>query len=65
MYCWIKADLSPEGMRQILCEPADRVIIQPENPSNKDSHHIIHSVLFSDENFQKEEIVFNDNLTAI
>ena len=65
MYCWIKADLSPEGMRQILCEPADRVIIQPENPSNKDSHHIIHSVLFSDQNFQKEEIVFNDNLTAI
>ena len=65
MYCWIKADLSPEGMRQILCEPADRVIIQPENPSNKDSHHIIHSILFSDQNFQKEEIVFNDNLTAI
>jgi hypothetical protein len=32
-FCWIKADPTFEGLKQLLYEPEDRVIIQPANPS--------------------------------
>lgn len=32
-HCWIKADPTFEGLRQILCEPADRVWIQAVDPT--------------------------------
>jgi energy-coupling factor transporter ATP-binding protein EcfA2 len=31
-HCWIKADPTFEGLRQVLYEPADRVRIQPDSP---------------------------------
>jgi predicted nuclease with TOPRIM domain len=32
-HCWIKADPTFEGLRQLLYEPADRVRIQPDDPT--------------------------------
>ncbi len=32
-FCWIKADLTFEGLKQVLYEPADRVAIQPNDPT--------------------------------
>ena len=32
-YCWIKADPTFEGLRQLLYEPAERVRIQPDDPT--------------------------------
>lgn len=64
-YCWLKAELSFEGLKQILYEPSARVRIQKEQPNEKDPHQVIESVVFDDEKFQKTPIVFNDSLTCI
>lgn len=64
-FCWIKAEPSFEGLMQIIYEPKERVVIQKECPNDKDIHQIIESVQFTDGNFQKEPIVFNDYLTCI
>lgn len=32
-YCWIKADTTFEGLKQLLYEPEDRVAIQAKNPT--------------------------------
>ena len=64
-YCWIKGDSTFEGLKQILYEPADRVFIGEDCPEKKDSHYVIKSVKFNDENFQQEEIIFNPNLNCI
>lgn len=67
-YCWINSELSFEGLRQILFEPAERVKIQEINPnSHKKSYNIIDSIEFKSENrvFQKEPIYLNENLNCI
>lgn len=64
-FCWIKAELSFEGLYQILYEPAERVSIQEGYPNSKSGHQIIRSIQFEDPNFQTEPIVFNDDLTCI
>lgn len=64
-FCWIKAELSFEGLYQILYEPAERVSIQESCPNAKSSHQIIKSIQFDDPNFQTGPIVFNDDLTCI
>lgn len=64
-FCWIKADNTFDGLRQVVYEPADRIFIGPEHPDLKDSHYVIKSVKFNDEKFQQEEIVFNPNLNCI
>lgn len=64
-YCWIKADPTFNGLKQILYEPRERVRISQMVPDYKAEYHIIESVQFVDEDFQVEPIVFNDNLTCI
>ena len=64
-YCWIKADPTFEGLKQIIYEPGERVFIGTECPDQKDSHYVIKSVKFNDEQFQQEEISFNPNLNCI
>ena len=64
-FCWIKAELSFEGLYQILYEPAERVFIQECYPNTKSSHQIIESIQFEDPNFQTEPIIFNEGLTCI
>ena len=64
-YCWIKADPTFEGLKQIIYEPGERVSIGTECPDQKDSHYVIKSVKFNDGQFQQEEISFNPNLNCI
>lgn len=65
-YCWIKADLSFNGLTQILYVPEDRVKIQYEKPEEKESYRVIdHIIIDNDENFSNEPIYFNENLNCI
>ncbi|MBO1358942.1 AAA family ATPase [Acetobacter sacchari] len=47
-YCWIKADTTFEGLRQILHEPADRVYIGASPPVYYDEARVISRVTLSD-----------------
>ncbi len=64
-FCWIKAELTFEGLQQILYEPDDRVRIQREKPEEKDEHQLIDYIIFHDERFAEEPIYLNEGLTAI
>ncbi|MCD8290280.1 MAG: hypothetical protein LUC91_02120, partial [Prevotella sp.] len=64
-YCWIKAEPTFEGLKQILYEPEERVIIQAEMPGQKDPHHVIKRVVFHDADFSTDPIYINPNLTCI
>lgn len=64
-YCWVKADLTFEGLMQILCEPADRIAIQEDKPEQHDPHRSIESIQFHDASFQEEPICFSEGLTCI
>lgn len=43
-YCWIKGDVSWEGLKQVLFEPEDRVRIQEINPEPSKSIYTISNV---------------------
>ena len=43
-YCWVKAELTFEGLKQILYEPADRVFIGEQPAILKNDYQIIESV---------------------
>lgn len=63
-YCWIKADLTFEGLKQILCEPKDRVRIQANKPEEKSGYHVIKSIEIDSE-ICKQSILLNPNLNTI
>ncbi len=64
-YCWIKADPTFNGLKQILYEPKERVRISQMLPDYKAEYYVIDKIQFIDEDFQAEPIVFNENLTCI
>lgn len=66
-YCWIKADPTFEGLKQILYEPesGERVQIGPIEPDQKDEYRVIRKIKFTDVNDFPEEIEFNKNLCSI
>jgi ABC-type lipoprotein export system ATPase subunit len=70
-YCWIKADTAFEGLKQILYEPEDRVVIQPTDPtplksSQTISEFFIKKVELEPElKFKKTELGLNDGLVAV
>lgn len=43
-YCWIKADPTFEGLKQILYEPEERVVIQEEDPTPSRSNFTLSNV---------------------
>ncbi|MCS6267985.1 MAG: hypothetical protein H2174_10535 [Vampirovibrio sp.] len=49
-YCWIKADPTFDGLRQILAEPADRVFIGEVPPIHHVDAHVIESVSITSAN---------------
>jgi len=63
-FCWIKADLTFEGLKQILCEPKDRVKIQANRPEEKSGYHVIKSIEIDSE-ICKQSISLNPNLNTI
>ena len=56
-YCWIKADPTFEGLRQLSYEPADRVAIQATDPTPIKSGYCIADV-------EIEDAVVNDELSV-
>lgn len=66
-YCWIKADTTFEGLRQILHEPADRVFIGPSAPDYHDQARVISSVVIDDSTgwFGKTTIPLNPGMVSI
>lgn len=64
-FCWIKANPTFEGLKQIAYEPEDRVKIQELKPEEKEDYQIIDKVKFIDDSFTPDEILINQNLTTI
>lgn len=66
-YCWIKADPTFEGLRQVLWEPEFRVYIGETSPQLSDKSRIITSIKITNHNewFGQEELEFNSGLVAI
>lgn len=64
-YTWIKADMSFEGLKQIIYEPLERIKIQETIPEEKPDYLIIESITLDNELFGKQTIEFNQNLNSI
>lgn len=64
--CWIKADTTFEGLKQILYEPQDRVKIQELKPEEKSDYNVIDFVEFKNPSTSEKHIVyFNQNLNSV
>lgn len=64
-YCWIKADPTFNGFKQILYEPEERVCISDNKPEIKENYYVIDKVEFNSQDFPTTPIYFNDKLTCI
>mgnify|MGYP000006408194 FL=1 len=69
-YCWIKADPTWEGLKQVLFEPEERVRIQELCPADRiDNYRIIDQIVIEDDTvphrFSNDAIPINENLTCI
>ena len=66
-FCWIKADPTFEGLKQLLYEPEDRVYIGPTPPILHDETRVIRSVALANSNgwFDDVEIPLNAGLVSI
>jgi hypothetical protein len=62
---WIKADLTYEGLKQIIFEPKERVLIGPVKPDEKDKYKVIRKIKFAGSTDFPTEIEFNSNLCSI
>ena len=72
--CWIKADPTFEGLKQIIYEPEERVKIQKENPNYEFNKPYFERISIKDDvklfenervTLSKKEIPFNKNLVTI
>ena len=64
-YCWIKADPTFNGLKQLLYEPEQRVRISQTKPETKADYQVIERVEITDTDFSPEPIFFSDKLTCI
>lgn len=65
-YSWIKADLTFDGLKQILYEPNERVLIQERNPSDSKTERLtISHVIYTNPDGVKEEVSLNCDLNSI
>lgn len=65
-FCWIKADPTFEGLKQVLYEPKERVRISSSVPDEKSKYYLIDRVeIIGNTDFSPEPIYFSDKLTCI
>lgn len=66
-YCWIKADPTFEGLKQITCEPEERVYIGASVSKSKNDANVIDRVEIRNSNhwFEEGSIPLNENLITI
>lgn len=63
--CWIKADPTFEGLKQVIYEPKARVRIQSLKPHQKAGYQVIESVKISHSDFVEQTLHLNQSLNAI
>jgi len=65
--CWIKADPTFEGLKQIIYEPEERVYIGEEPPCKIERNKIIKSITISNSNgwFEDKPLPLNEGLVSI
>lgn len=64
-YCWIKAEPTFEGLKQIIHEPESRIHIDQHCPEMKNQYEVIDFIELSNSDVANEKIYFNSNLTSI
>lgn len=70
-YCWIKADTTFEGLRQLLYEPSERILIQDANPTPLKSNYTINifklngAEINTDLSFDSALLHLNEGLVAV
>ena len=66
-YCWIKADPTFEGLKQIVCEPEERVFIGTSVSKSKNDANVIDRIEVKNSNhwFEDEPILLNENLVTV
>ncbi|MFA6493408.1 MAG: hypothetical protein WCV58_04680, partial [Patescibacteria group bacterium] len=65
-FSWIKAELSFEGLKQVVCDPNERIKIQERNPvDSKSKRTIIDKVSFNNSTGEQREVYFNQDLNSI
>jgi len=70
-YCWVKADPTFEGFKQLLYEPEERVIVQEQNPTPITSNYTISRAEINDVKInddlalKKTDVELNSALVAI
>lgn len=67
-YTWIKADPTFEGLKQVVYEPNERVVIQEEKPRQRTEYQIIDRVRFvlpNEKLFSEEYIEINQDMNVI
>lgn len=64
-YCWIKAEPTFNGFRQILFEPENRVFIGPECPSRPQKHWIKSIEVPGRAWFPQKKLFLNEGLVSI
>lgn len=63
--CWIKAEPTFEGLKQVLYEPEERVKIQQSIPDEKNLYQVIDSITLSEDEFWQGTIFLSPNLNTI
>lgn len=63
--CWIKADKTFEGLKQVIFEPKERVRIQANKPQEKTGYQAIDYITVSHTDFAPVKINLNQNLNTI
>ena len=64
-HCWIKAETTFEGLKQVLFEPEERKMVSLIKPQMKNSYQIIDRIELDEDNFWKGTIPLNPNLNTI
>lgn len=65
-FCWVKADPTFEGLKQVLYEPKERVRISSTIPDEKPAYYVIDRVeIIGNDEFSPEPVYFSDKLTCI
>lgn len=62
---WIKAQLSFEGLKQVLYEPSERLRVQNSEPDEKNVYQVIDSISLHEDTFWTGRIYLNKNLNTI
>lgn len=68
-FSWIKADLTFNGLKQIIFEPEDRICLEIDYPDKKSDYQVIDKVIFNqdDKNHSsvETEVSLNPNLNTV